>query len=69
MFVAGGKKQADTINPNKLHLKYLVDFTSSKITLPDGVGYHGTEITTEEPVKKFVYPLLNKIDTSIILST
>ena len=50
-------------------MKYLMDFTSSKIILPDGVGYHGTEITTEEPVKKFAYPLLNKIDTSIILST
>jgi len=31
---------------DKIHLKYLVQFTKGKIVLPDGVGYHSNELST-----------------------
>ncbi len=37
--------------------------------LPDGVGYHTSEVSKEGPIKKLAYNLLNFVDTTILLST
>lgn len=37
--------------------------------LPDGVGYKGLARSSELPIKKFGYKLLNKIDTTIVVTT
>lgn len=62
VFSVAGGQEVDLKKPAKnIHLKYLVEYTAGRVILPDGIGYHGSEVTTEEPIKKFVYPLLNKV--------
>lgn len=53
----------------KLNVKYIIQFVDSIVVIPDGVGYHGTEITTERAIKKFSYGLINKANTSIMVTT
>jgi hypothetical protein len=46
-----------------------VQFSTDKIILPDGVGYQGSEVSTGAELKIFIYTVLNRVDTEIILST
>ncbi len=43
--VAGKKSRQDGAQAASIHLKYLVELTSSKVILPDGIGYRGSEVT------------------------
>lgn len=44
LFAVGSEK---TTENTKIRIKYLIQYTDSLIILPDGVGYHGNELTTE----------------------
>lgn len=58
---------SDVVTHKKAHLKYLVQYSSDKIILPDGVGYHGIDVSTESELKIFTYGILNVLDTEIII--
>lgn len=57
------------VNPANIVIKYIVQAVNSIAILPDGVGYKGVARSSELPVKKFAYKLLNKVDTTIVVST
>jgi hypothetical protein len=39
------------------------------ILLPDGVGYKGEAKSSELPIKKFAYRMLNQMETDIVMTT
>ena len=36
--------------------------------LSDGIGYRTRTVSSEGPIKQYYYPLLNKVDTRVILT-
>jgi hypothetical protein len=52
-----------------MHLKFLAQYKHDTIVVPDGIGYHGSDDTTESALKRFAYPLLNKINTTITVTS
>jgi hypothetical protein len=38
---------SDRAKHKRAHLKYLVQYSNDKIILPDGVAYHGRDLSTE----------------------
>ena len=74
-FVSTGKpqasppKNASQLDSSKIAVKYLVQYLDGRIILPDGIGYYGRELTTEKPLKQFTYDLLNKVETTVVLTT
>jgi hypothetical protein len=52
-----------------MHIKYLVQYKGDRIILPDGIAYHGKDAITEEPLNKFTYKILNKINTTVMVTS
>ena len=46
-----------------------MQYKGDRIILPDGIAYHGKNIITEEPLCTFSYKILNKINTSIMVTS
>lgn len=72
LFVIGDPlhlQNGKVVDPENLFIKFIVQPTASTMVLPDGLGYKGIDKTTELPVKKFAFKMLNKVDTSIIVTT
>lgn len=63
--MADGKTQL----AERLHAKYIIQYVDSIVLIPDGVGYHSSEVTSEQVIKKFAYSLTNMGNTSIIVTT
>lgn len=57
------------VNRSNVVIQYIVQEVNSVISLPDGLGYKGSAKSTEQPIKKFAYKLINQIDTSIVVTS
>lgn len=57
------------VDPDSLFIKFIIQPAVSTMMLPDGLGYKSFGKTTEGPIKKFSFKLLNFIDTSIVVTT
>ena len=52
-----------------INIKFIIQKFNTIILLPDGVGFKEEAESTELPIGKFAYSLLNKVDTNIVLTT